>query len=534
MVGVERVAPRLLAADPQGDQFTAVCVVGNEHVVTGTVRGRVSVWSVSRAVEVHGGMCRDIEPLLLACESEADAVTGLDYDQSVDTLVCVFGSRMSRTWGFSRLLRQGPETCPGDVFVFDRNSTEASRQRSAVALCGSFCAIVTQGQSWSQVMDVRRKLDSKPDLPCSNTIVPAHLVVTASSANGSEGADDAAGHIHIAGAHFGGSEEGDMANEKFSGHHPDGQARPEAGQGCADIAAAISGAGLGSCVDEAVAAGGDVLQALARGQLSEQEAEKALRSRKVALTVGARKRLVSAVGRLAASAGAVDPQGDGPPRCTNQESARDQEQSVDVERRVGEHTGCLLEIEMSLPGDAALAPAIPSILNTISVADPAAEDSACSEEQDLKAGDMGAAVAHEGAGVLEGSGWAAGAVEARVEPGAAAAARGGGEGGRGRGPTEARGRPGVAMTAEAEGRGSGDSVEGGRGVEAHGGREKEMVELGLSRQAARNFPVVMEAAGAAGVRGGEDLPWAGGRERGEREREGGREKDGGVRGGDNL
>ena len=166
--------PKLLAHSPD-DPFSAMCVVGAQHVVTGTVRGCVCVWSISESVEA----CEEasnFQPLLLVCENEeADAVTCIDYDQVPDTLTCVFGSRHSLSWPFSQLLRDGP-MCQAEKFTFPRNVTEASRQTSHVALCRSLCVVLTQGQDWSHVMNLKIQTDHKPNIPSSRTTVPTHLV----------------------------------------------------------------------------------------------------------------------------------------------------------------------------------------------------------------------------------------------------------------------------------------------------------------------------------------------------------------------
>jgi hypothetical protein len=73
--------------------------------VIGSVRGRVSVWALASAVDVDvDGHYALHEPLLLVCESDEEAVTCMDYDTNSRMLVCVFGSRSSRTWPFELLV----------------------------------------------------------------------------------------------------------------------------------------------------------------------------------------------------------------------------------------------------------------------------------------------------------------------------------------------------------------------------------------------------------------------------------------------
>ena len=102
---VENVAAKFLAHDPYGDPITAMCLAGTEHLVIGSVRGRVSVWALASAVDVDvDGHYALLEPLLLVCESDEEAVTCMDYDTNSRVLVCVFGSRCSRTWPFELLV----------------------------------------------------------------------------------------------------------------------------------------------------------------------------------------------------------------------------------------------------------------------------------------------------------------------------------------------------------------------------------------------------------------------------------------------
>jgi hypothetical protein len=102
---VENAAAKLLAHDPYGDPITAMCLAGTEHLVIGSVRGRVSVWALASAVDVDvDGHYALLEPLLLVCESDEEAVTCMDYDTNSRMLVCVFGSRSSRTWPFELLV----------------------------------------------------------------------------------------------------------------------------------------------------------------------------------------------------------------------------------------------------------------------------------------------------------------------------------------------------------------------------------------------------------------------------------------------
>jgi hypothetical protein len=55
------------------------------------------------------------------------------------------------------------------------------RTSSFVVLSQARCLVLTQGQSWCQIMDVGKQRDAKPNTPCSqafsSAMVPAHLVI---------------------------------------------------------------------------------------------------------------------------------------------------------------------------------------------------------------------------------------------------------------------------------------------------------------------------------------------------------------------
>ena len=187
------------------DPFTAVCAAGAAHVATGDVRGRVCLWAIAQAVGVDDSPPH--EPLLLLHEGEEVgglAVTGMDYHPPSDTLVCVFGSSCSRAWPLSALLEHGPARCRAQSYAFPRSNAEATRRTSHVALHASVCVVLTQGQSWSHVMDLRTMSDCKPNIASATSTLPTHLVVASDGDSLRGGGRHASSDgTFVAGARFG-------------------------------------------------------------------------------------------------------------------------------------------------------------------------------------------------------------------------------------------------------------------------------------------------------------------------------------------